>query len=116
MATYKAEISENIVIGALMNDVNLILEMAHLKVEYFTSKVNKMLFTVIKRLFKAGSESIDIADVYALVESDKKTLKLLNDNGGMELLEILHTMGEDKSVDDVKVHVENIRKSAFKNE
>lgn len=116
MATYKAEISENIVIGALMNDINLILEMTHLKVEYFTSKVNKMLFTVIKRLFKAGSESIDIADVYALVESDKKTLKLLNDNGGMELLEILHTMGEDKSIDDVKVHVENIRKSAFKNE
>lgn len=116
MALYKSEISENIVIGTLMNDINLILEMKDLKVEYFTVNVNKMLFTVIKRLFKAGSENIDIADVYALVETDKKSLKLLNDNGGMELLEILYAMGEDKPIEDVKVHIENIRKAAFKND
>lgn len=116
MAIYKSEISENIVIGALINDINIVLEMKDLKVEYFTNKVNKMLFTVIKRLFKAGSENIDIADIYALIESDKKSLKLLNDNGGMELLEILQSMGEDKPIEDIKVHIENIRKSAFKNE
>ena len=40
---YKSELSENIVIGALINDINLILEMKDLKTNYFTVKVNKML-------------------------------------------------------------------------
>ena len=63
---YKSELSENIIIGALINDINLILEMKDLKTEYFTIKVNKMLYVIIKRLFKAGSDSIDISDIVAI--------------------------------------------------
>ena len=50
MGKFKSELSENIVIGALLNDIDLILNMNDLKVNYFQVKVNKMLYTVIKRL------------------------------------------------------------------
>lgn len=116
MAKYKSEVSESIVLGSLINDISLILEMKDLKVDYFTSKVNKMLYTVIKRLFKNGADNIDIADVYALIEAHSKYLTILEDNGGMELLETLVEMGYDKTIEDIKPHIENIRQSAFKNE
>lgn len=113
---YKSELSENIVIGALINDINLILDMKDLKTNYFTVKVNKMLYVVIKRLFKAGSESIDISDIVAVIEIDKKYQKILDDAGGVELIETLAALGEDKNAEDIKPHVDNIIKAAFKNE
>ena len=116
MEKYKSELSENIVIGALINNINLILEMKDLKDCHFTTKVNKMLYLVIKRLFKSGSESIDVADLYALIETNKKYSKLLEEAGGTELLDILISMGEDKTSDDIRPHIDNIRQAAFKNE
>ena len=113
---YKSELSENIIIGALINDINLILEMKDLKTEYFTIKVNKMLYVIIKRLFKAGSDSIDISDIVAIIETDKKYERILDEAGGVELIDTLVALGEDKSVDDIKPHIDNIIQSAFKNE
>ena len=113
---YKSELSENIVIGALINDINLILEMKDLKTEYFTIKVNKMLYVIIKRLFKAGSDSIDISDIVAIIETDKKYERILDEAGGVELIDTLVALGEDKSADDIKPHIDNIIQSAFKNE
>ena len=113
---YKSELSENIVIGALINDINLILEMNDLKTEYFTIKVNKMLYVIIKRLFKAGSDSIDISDIVAIIETDKKYERILDEAGGVELIGTLVALGEDKSADDIKPHIDNIIQSAFKNE
>ena len=112
---YKSELSENIVIGALINDINLILEMKDLKTEYFTIKVNKMLYVIIKRLFKAGSDSIDISDIVAIIETDKKYERILDEAGGVELIDTLVALGEDKSADDIKPHIDNIIQSAFKN-
>ena len=116
MGKFKSELSENIVIGALLNDIDLILNMNDLKVNYFQVKVNKMLYTVIKRLFKSGATSIDISDVYAIVETNDKYLKILENAGGMELIETLMVLGEDKTAEDIKPHIENIRQAAFKNE
>lgn len=116
MAKFKSELSENIVIGALLNNINLILNMNDLKVSYFQVKVNKMLFTVIKRLFKSGATSIEIPDVYAIVETNDKYMKILEDADGMDLIETLMTLGEGKSAEDIKPHIENIRQAAFKNE
>ena len=113
---YKSELSENIVIGALINDINLILEMKDLKTEYFTIKVNKMLYVIIKRLFKAGSDSIDISDIVAIIETDKKYERILDEAGGVELIDTLVALGEDKNADDIKPHIDNIIQSAFKNE
>lgn len=116
MSKYKSELSENIVIGSLINNVNLILYMKDLKDYYFTIKVNRMLYLVIKKLFKSGSESIDIADIYAIVETNESYLKMLEEAGGLEYLEVLLSMGEDKTIDDIKPHIENIRQASFKNE
>ena len=113
---YKSELSENIIIGALINDINLILEMKDLKTEYFTIKVNKMLYVIIKRLFKAGSDSIDISDIVAIIETDKKYERILDEAGGVELIDTHVALGEDKSADDIKPHIDNIIQSAFKNE
>lgn len=116
MAKFKSELSENIVIGSLLNNINLILNMNDLKVSYFQVKVNKMLYTVIKRLFKSGSTSIEMSDVYAIVETNDKYLKILEDAGGTDLIETLMVLGEGKTIEDIKPHIENIRQAAFKNE
>lgn len=113
---YKSTVSERIVVGALINNINFILEMKELKSKYFVEDVNKMLYVSIKRLFKAGSTSIDVADVYAVVETNKSDLKLLEKEGGVDYLNVLQMMGSDKAFEDIQPHVDNIIKASFKNE
>ena len=116
MSVFKSEFSENIVIGALINDINLILEMKDLKSKYFTSQVNKMLYIVIKKLYKAGSENIDQSDIYALIETNERYEKVFEDAGGLEYLDVLCDMGEDKTIDDLRPHIDNIVQAAFRTE
>lgn len=116
MNVFKSEFSENIVIGALINDINLILEMKDLKSKYFTSQVNKMLYIVIKKLYKAGSKNIDQSDIYALIETNDRYEKVFEDAGGLEYLDVLCDMGEDKTIDDLRPHIDNIVQAAFRTE
>lgn len=116
MSVFKSEFSENIVIGALINDINLILEMKDLKSKYFTSQANKMLYIVIKKLYKAGAENIDQSDIYALIETNDKYKRVFEDAGGLEYLDVLCDIGEDKTIDDLRPHIDNIIQAAFRTE
>ena len=74
----KATTSETIVIGGVINRPDFILELSDLKAEFFTDRLNKIIFIAIKRLYKNGAKQIDIADIYALIESNQKYLKKNN--------------------------------------
>lgn len=114
MRLYTSSLSEDIIIGALINDVSLLLELKDLKVGYFSNKLDKMLYTVINILYKGGAESISIADIFAFVSSNADYNKMLEQNDGIEYLDKLQELGEDYTYDDLKPHVNNVIKCAFK--
>lgn len=108
--------SEGLVVGAVINDSNLLLELSDLKLDYFTSKLNKIIYASIKRIYGSGTNIIDIADIYALIEPNDDEKRILDNNGGLEYLEQLRIIGEGKSIKEVRVHAKNIVDAAFKNE
>lgn len=112
----KATTSETIVIGGVINRPDFLLELSDLKAEFFTDRLNKIIFIAIKRLYKNGAKQIDIADIYALIESNQKYLKLLEKNGGIDYLEELQILGEEKGIEEIQVHSQNIIDCAYKNE
>ena len=112
----KATTSETIVIGGAINRPDFLLELSDLKAEFFTDRLNKIIFIAIKRLYKNGAKQIDIADIYALIESNQKYLKLLEKNGCIDYLEELQILGEEKGIEEIQVHSQNIIDCAYKNE
>lgn len=113
--SYSATLSENIVIGSLINNVSLLLDVSDLKSDYFVTPVNKLLFIVVKRLYQNGANRIDIADIYALIETNETHLKILENEGGVEFLEVLQEMGSGKTYDDILPHVKEIINASFRN-
>ena len=77
MVEYTAVTSEGVVIGALMNDVKLILALKELKPDFFTHPAYKILYLTIRKLFRDGSTEIDILDVsWNQVRSILRLLKM----------------------------------------
>lgn len=116
MSKTTALTSESLVIGALLNQGDLLLEMSDLRLEYLSSEINRVLLTCIKRIYRQGSRNIDIADVYAMLETNESDKKLIDRNGGVEYLEQLQVIGSGKTSEDVRVHVKNIIDTAYRNE
>lgn len=116
MAEYTAVTSEGVVIGALMNDVKLVLELKELKPDFFTRPAYKILYLTIRKLFRDGATEIDILDVYAFLESSKKYFKIIEDEGGVDFLDTLYGMGEGYTLDMIQPHVDNICRCACRNE
>ena len=96
MSKTTALTSESLVIGALLNQGDLLLEMSDLRLEYLSSEINRVLLTCIKRIYRQGSRNIDIADVYAMLETNESDKKLIDRNGGVEYLEQLQVIGSGK--------------------
>lgn len=108
--------SESLVLGGIINHLDWILEFTDLKVNYFTVSVNKIIFTALKKLYKNGSTSCDIIDIYALVETNPDYLKQLEDYGGIEYITTLSQLAEGKELNDIEAHVKTIIDCAYKNE
>lgn len=113
---YSAVVSENVVIGALMNDVNLIMEAQELRDSYFTVQANRLIYLTIKKLFKAGSTDIDIVDIYAFLETTKKYKNMIDAEGGIEYLDTIQAMGEGYTYKNLKAHIDQVCECAFKND
>lgn len=111
-----AKTSESIIIGALINNIDMILEFTDLRTEYFSVEINKIIYVSLKRIYSQGSRKVDIADIYALIETDENNKKTLDSVGGLEYLEILQDISCDKKIDEIGVHVKNIIDCAYKNE
>ncbi len=111
-----AKTSESIIIGALINNIDMILEFTDLRTEYFSVEINKTIYVSLKRIYSQGSRKVDIADIYALIETDENNKKTLDSVGGLEYLEILQDISCDKKIDEIGVHVKNIIDCAYKNE
>jgi replicative DNA helicase len=111
-----AKTSESIVIGMLINNIDLILEIKDLKAEYFSTDVNKIIFIALKRIYSQGVKKVDIADIYALVEVDKDSKRTIDKNGGLSYLDMLQDIAYDKDREEINIHVKNIIDCAYKNE
>lgn len=112
----KAQTSETILIGGIINHPDYLLELSDLKADFFTDILNKIIFVSVKRLYKNGARAIDIGDVYGLIESNEKYLKKLENYGGLDYLDEIQSLGEDKKIEELQVHAQNIIDCAYKNE
>lgn len=108
--------SESIVLGGLINHLDWIIEVSDLKVDYFSIDVNKIIYSVLKRLYKNGSTTCDIVDIYAVVETNAGHLKQLESYGGVDYIETLAELAEDKELGDIKSHAKTIIDCSYKNE
>lgn len=108
--------SESIVLGGLINHLDWIIEVSNLKVDYFSIDVNKIIYSVLKRLYKNGSTTCDIVDIYAIVETNAGHLKQLESYGGVDYIETLSELAEDKELGDIKSHAKTIIDCSYKNE
>ena len=108
--------SESIVLGGLINHLDWIIEVYDLKVDYFSIDVNKIIYSVLKRLYKNGSTTCDIVDIYAVVETNAGHLKQLESYGGVDYIETLSELAEDKELGDIKSHAKTIIDCSYKNE
>lgn len=109
-------ISESIVIGALINDLQMLIEVSDLKIDYFSVDANKVLFKTLKKMYKDGMNTCDIIDILAYLEDNQNDLKVVEDMGGDEYVETLCEIAEDKSVDDIKAHAKTLIDTAYKSE
>lgn len=108
--------SESLVIGSLINNLLWILEFSELKADYFRVDANRVIYGALKRLFTNGATSVDIIDIYALLEGSSKEVKMIEDVGGVEYLQTLSDIAYDKKLNDIKVHVKTIVDYAYKTE
>ena len=67
-------------------------------------------------LFKQGVKSADIIDVYAMCETNEINKAVLEEAGGIEHLDMLRSIAEDMTVDELNVHALNVIGCAFKND
>lgn len=107
--------SEALVIGAVANNPDYLLELSDLKSEMF-SVPNRYLYSAIKLLYKNQANQIDVADIWAVIEPNENQVKLLNQLGGIEYIEELMVIGSDKGIGEVTTHAQSIIDQAFKNE
>lgn len=108
--------SESLVLGGLILHLNWILEFNDLKIDYFSTEVNKIIYKMLKRLYKNGAESCDLIDIVALAETNENYIKKLDEVGGDEYLETLVSVAEGKTLQDITAHVKTIINLAYKNE
>lgn len=116
MGQLKATTSETMVLGGIMNNPCYILDMTEFKADFFSDQVNRMIFISMKRLFKKGANKFDVADIYAVIETSESRIERLNRYGGIEYLEQLKVIGEEKTLPEILVHASNIMDCAYKNE
>lgn len=116
MQEFAAVLSENIIIGALLNDINLILDAKDIKGDYFTSKVNRILFLTIRKLYKDGATEMDVVDLYAFLDTNSRYKEIVESEGGVEFIETLQGMGEGYTFQNLKPHIENVCRCAFRND
>ena len=116
MAKLSAQASESLVLGGIINNLPWVLEFTDLKADYFSLEVNKIIFKVLKKLFKDGSNNCDIIDIYALLETKPDYLKQLEDYGGIEYIKTLSELAMGKEQGDIEAHVKTIIDCSYKNE
>ncbi len=116
MGQLKATTSETVVLGGIMSNPCFLLDLTDLKADFFSDQVNRTLYIAMKRLFKKGAKTFDIADIYAVIETSESRIERLKRYGGIEYLEQLKIIGDGKDLSEIKIHASNIMDCAYKNE
>lgn len=115
MSRLSSQISESIVLGGIINNLNWLLEFTDLKEDYFETEVNKLIFRVLKKLFKDGMQSCELIDIISVIETNSVYTKKF-EGYDEEYIETLSDIAEGKELQDVKAHVKVLVDFAYKNE
>lgn len=116
MARLQNLTSENILIGGIMNDLDAFLSLPELKPDYFSLRSNRILLIALKLLFKEGVKDADIIDIYAMCERNEANKKIIDDCGGIDHIDMLKSIAEGMTAEELVIHAENVINCAFKNE
>ena len=108
--------SENIVLGAIFNDLYFLLKLPKLESEYFSIEINKRIFLALRKLFSDGCDKVEITDVYAILETYEQGKEEIDRLGGLEYLENIKIMGENKTEEEVIFHANRILTYSYKGE
>lgn len=106
--------SENILLGSIINDLYSLVKLPKLESDYFSTELNKVIFLALKKLFKDGCKRAEITDVYAVLETYKNAKEEIDKAGGLEYLDDLKTMGEEKSEEEMIFHANRIISYSYK--
>lgn len=106
--------SENILLGAIINDLYGIVKLPKIESDYFSTDLNKVIFLALKKLFKDGCKKAEITDIYAVLETCQSAKDEIDKAGGLEYLDDLKTMGEDKSEEEMLFHANRIISYSYK--
>lgn len=106
--------SENILLGSIINDLYSLVKLPKIESDYFSTELNKVIFMALKKLFKDGCKKAEITDIYAVLETYKTAKDEIDRAGGLEYLDDLKTMGEDKSEEEMLFHANRIISYSYK--
>lgn len=106
--------SENILLGSIINDLYSIVKLPKIESDYFSTELNKKIYLALKKLFKDGCKKAEITDVYAVLETYKSVKEEIDKAGGLEYLDDLKTMGEDKTEEEILFHANRIISYSYK--
>ena len=106
--------SENILLGAIINDLYSLVKLPKIESDYFSTELNKAIFLALKKLFKDRCTKAEITDVYAVLETYKSVKEEIDKAGGLEYLDDLRTMGEEKSEEEILFHANRIISYSYK--
>ena len=110
-----SQASESLVLGGLINNLKWVIDLPHLKGEYFTVEVNKIIYDTLKKLYKGGVVNCDIIDVYSVIENNPLHLRKLEEVGGEDYLETLSDLAYGRTLDDINAHAKVIVDFSYKN-
>lgn len=109
-------ISENIVLGCLMNNLKWFTNCSKLKSTHFSKTINQALYNILEKFYINNVDHVGHLDIYAQFESDSQLLQLLQENGGIEYIEVISEVGTDSTLEQFEVHAQTVLVSAFKDE
>lgn len=111
-----SQVSESLVLGALINHLDWLLEFTDLKADYFSIDINQLIFKWLKKLYKNGVKSCDTIDIIALAETSESWIKKLDAYGSDDYLNTLVEIADGKELQDVAAHVKVLVDYSYKNE
>ena len=102
--------SENFIIGALLNEPNLVYEeLYRLSISDFHNRRNQIIFGVISNLASKGVEHITPQDVDSYLMRYPEQYSVYNENNGLQALMVVYENGAaDHKI--FEIHLERIKK------
>lgn len=108
--------SESKVLGAIINNIDLIIEFPELNVKHFSINANRQIYSLLKGMYRDNIRNFDMLDIYARSEVFKGCREAIDEYGGLDYLNTLQDLSTDDEIDVIKMHIKSVIDSSFKND